>query len=94
VHLGRTPLRDALRRLADDGLVEVYPRRGIYVGASGEALPCARLRTPQRLSLGNMRGEGVVHVWNGDAYREFRERLASSDPPDICRGCAVYAGMV
>ena len=30
--LGRTPIRDALRRLADDGLVEVYPRRGIYVG--------------------------------------------------------------
>jgi DNA-binding GntR family transcriptional regulator len=30
--LGRTPIRDALRRLADDDLVEVYPRRGIYVG--------------------------------------------------------------
>lgn len=29
---GRTPIREALQRLADDGLVEVYPRRGIYVG--------------------------------------------------------------
>lgn len=32
LRIGRTPIRDALRRLADDGLVEVYARRGIYVG--------------------------------------------------------------
>jgi radical SAM protein with 4Fe4S-binding SPASM domain len=70
------------------------PWRGIHVGASGEALPCARLKTPQRLNLGNMRRDGVVRVWNSDAYREFRERLASADPPDICRDCAVYQGML
>jgi MoaA/NifB/PqqE/SkfB family radical SAM enzyme len=70
------------------------PWRGIHVGASGEALPCARLKTPQRLNLGNMRRDGVVRVWNSDAYREFRERLACDDPPDICRGCAVYQGML
>ncbi|WP_165491868.1 GntR family transcriptional regulator [Egibacter rhizosphaerae] len=29
--LGRTPVREALRRLADDRLVEVVPRRGMYV---------------------------------------------------------------
>lgn len=28
--LGRTPVREALRRLADDRLVEVVPRRGIF----------------------------------------------------------------
>jgi DNA-binding GntR family transcriptional regulator len=31
--IGRTPIRDALRRLDDDGLVAIYPRRGVYVGA-------------------------------------------------------------
>lgn len=70
------------------------PWRGIHVGASGEALPCARLKTPQRLNLGNMRRDGAVRVWNGDAYREFRERLASDNPPDVCRGCAVYQGIM
>jgi MoaA/NifB/PqqE/SkfB family radical SAM enzyme len=70
------------------------PWRGIYVGASGEALPCAMLKTPQRLNLGSMRRGGVVRVWNSDAYREFRERLASSTPPAVCRGCAVYEGMI
>lgn len=29
--IGRTPVREALRRLAQEKLVEVYPRRGIFV---------------------------------------------------------------
>jgi DNA-binding GntR family transcriptional regulator len=29
--IGRTPTREALRRLAQEGLVEVYPRRGMFV---------------------------------------------------------------
>src|SRR5438552_14346318 len=29
--IGRTPVREALRRLAHERLVEVYPRRGMFV---------------------------------------------------------------
>jgi radical SAM protein with 4Fe4S-binding SPASM domain len=68
------------------------PWRELHVGASGEALPCARANTAQRLNLGNMRRDGVVRVWNNDAYREFRSRVASQEPPDLCRRCAVYEG--
>ena len=40
-----------------------------------------------------MAQDGVDEVWNNDAFRRFRERLASpDDPPEICRGCAIYQG--
>ncbi|MEM3484439.1 MAG: GntR family transcriptional regulator [Candidatus Methanomethyliaceae archaeon] len=29
--VGRTPLREALRRLSNEGLIRVFPRRGMYV---------------------------------------------------------------
>jgi DNA-binding GntR family transcriptional regulator len=31
IGIGRTPIREALRRLAQERLVEVYPRRGMFV---------------------------------------------------------------
>jgi DNA-binding GntR family transcriptional regulator len=31
LRIGRTPIREALRRLAQERLVEVYPRRGMFV---------------------------------------------------------------
>jgi radical SAM protein with 4Fe4S-binding SPASM domain len=69
-----------------------WPWRGSYISYSGEAMPCCMVATPDRINFGNMTREGVVRVWNNEAYRVFRERLASHEPPDICRGCAVYRG--
>jgi MoaA/NifB/PqqE/SkfB family radical SAM enzyme len=69
-----------------------WPWRGAYVAYSGEAMPCCMIATPDRLNFGNMAREGVVRVWESDAYEAFRARLASEDPPDICKGCAVYNG--
>ncbi len=69
-----------------------WPWRGAYIAYSGEAMPCCMVATPDRKNFGSMSREGVVRVWNNGDYRQFRERLASDDPPDICRGCAVYQG--
>jgi MoaA/NifB/PqqE/SkfB family radical SAM enzyme len=67
------------------------PWRRIHIGASGDALPCAKLKTAQRLTLGNMRRAGVAAVWNGEAFREFRRRLGSGDLPPVCRRCGIYS---
>ena len=67
-----------------------HPWRDLHIGPAGEALPCPQAKTAQRLNLGNMRRDGIVRVWNNDAYREFRERLWSANPPALCRRCSVH----
>jgi hypothetical protein len=49
--------------------------------------------TPDRANMGNMFAQGVEAVWNGEAFNAFRNRLDSDGPPEICRSCAVYAGI-
>jgi hypothetical protein len=48
--------------------------------------------TPDRANLGSMTERGVTAVWDGEAYHEFRARLESDTPPDVCKGCAIYHG--
>jgi radical SAM protein with 4Fe4S-binding SPASM domain len=69
-----------------------WPWRGAYVAYSGHAMPCCMIATPDRVNFGNMAEAGVQETWNNEAYGRFREQLASDEPPEICRGCAVYNG--
>ncbi len=69
-----------------------WPWRGAYVAYSGEAMPCCMVATPDRANLGSMTDRGVAAVWDGEAYRSFRARLESDDPPEVCKGCAIYQG--
>ena len=69
------------------------PLRLAYVTAQGTALPCCIAPFTDApyasIVLGNYLRDGVAAVWNGEAYRRFRERLYSSDPPPSCRGCGL-----
>lgn len=69
-----------------------WPWRGAYVSYSGEAMPCCMVSTPDRVNFGNMAQAGAAEVWNNPAYRDFRARLSSDEPPEICRSCALYRG--
>ncbi len=69
-----------------------WPWRGAYISYDGQAMPCCMAATPERVSFGNMADEGAATIWNNDAYNTFRENLASNEPPEICRSCAIYAG--
>jgi len=69
------------------------PLRLAYVTAQGTALPCCIAPFTgapfESIVLGNYLRDGVQSVWNGEAYRAFRERLYSSDPPASCRNCGL-----
>ena len=62
--IGRTPVREALRRLAHERLVEVYPRRGMFVtgvddpGAGAASPRCARCLEPEAARLAARAGDG------------------------------------
>jgi MoaA/NifB/PqqE/SkfB family radical SAM enzyme len=69
-----------------------WPWRGAYLSYQGIAMPCCMVATPDRASLGDMAAAGPLAVWDGEAYRAFREALSSDTPPEVCRSCAIYSG--
>jgi radical SAM protein with 4Fe4S-binding SPASM domain len=70
-----------------------WPWRSAYVRHDGGVQPCCMLMGSDRGVLGDAGREGFADVWRGDAYRAFREALASATPPDVCAGCSMYRGV-
>ncbi|HEX5415452.1 MAG TPA: radical SAM protein [Chloroflexota bacterium] len=68
------------------------PWRLAYITANGNVLPCCIAPFTDvpydSIVLGNVNQGSLAEVWNGERYREFRERHASRDnPPECCRRC-------
>lgn len=69
-----------------------WPWSSAYVSYQGYAMPCCMVATPDRANFGNMAEQGVLPVWDGEAYQQFRAQLASEHPPEICQSCSLYWG--
>jgi DNA-binding GntR family transcriptional regulator len=69
LEIGRTPVREALRRLSHEGLVEVYPRRGMFVSG-------VDVRELARLSE-------VREVLEPEAARLAAERATDTDREEL-----------
>jgi radical SAM protein with 4Fe4S-binding SPASM domain len=70
-----------------------WPWTSAYVTHTGAVQPCCMVMGGERATLGSVSDRGFGKVWRGQAYSEFRRRLESSDPPDVCRGCSLYRGV-
>jgi MoaA/NifB/PqqE/SkfB family radical SAM enzyme len=65
----------------------------MYVTANGRALPCCIAPFSKRgygnYTLGDATQETLREIWNGPAYRSFRARLLSDQPPQTCTNCGL-----
>lgn len=63
----------------------------MYFTAHGRALPCCiapfSMHGYENFTLGNAKTTPLQEIWNGPAYREFRQQLLSDNPPKACAGC-------
>ena len=67
-----------------------WPWSGAYISYQGYMMPCCMVATPDRANFGNVVEGGVKGTWNDPSFDEFRTRLESDNPPEICRSCSVY----
>jgi MoaA/NifB/PqqE/SkfB family radical SAM enzyme len=65
----------------------------MYLTAHGRALPCCiapfSMRGYDSFTLGNAKTQSLAEIWNGEAYRGFREELLSDTPPGPCTNCGL-----
>jgi radical SAM protein with 4Fe4S-binding SPASM domain len=71
-----------------------WPWDAAYVTHRGAVQPCCMVMGADRVALGQLEDEPFADIWHGEPYRAFRAGLASDgDPPEVCRGCALYQGV-
>jgi MoaA/NifB/PqqE/SkfB family radical SAM enzyme len=67
--------------------------RYLFVSADGSVSPCVYVNMPvspddpDRRVFGNVRDRDPLEIWEREAFRSFRERLARGDPDIPCRSC-------
>jgi MoaA/NifB/PqqE/SkfB family radical SAM enzyme len=65
----------------------------MYFTAHGRALPCCvapfSMHGYENFTLGDAKATPLREIWNGAAYRGFREALLSDSPPEACAGCGL-----
>ncbi|MFI4997771.1 MAG: radical SAM/SPASM domain-containing protein [Hyphomicrobiales bacterium] len=65
----------------------------MYFTAHGRSLPCCiapfSMHGYDSFTLGDAKHQTPEEIWNGEAYRRFREELLSDKPPQACANCGL-----
>jgi len=60
-----------------------YPWTFTFICQNGDVIPCCQMK-----AMGNLMKKSFREIWNGKGYRELREGVNSSEPPETCSRCA------
>ena len=88
LRLPRLEEPDRARRPGSPGCQ--WPFTSSYVTHDGKLQPCCAVMGADRAVLGDAKAEGFAAVWTSEDYREFRAKLLTDEPPDVCAGCSMY----
>jgi len=76
-HVGLTSLTKRLIKDCPD------PWTSTYIRIHGDVHVCCY----SPVEMGNINQQDFRDIWNSPAYNDFRQKLASPDPPEECRRC-------
>lgn len=57
-----------------------------FVQYNGEVHPCCVINE----SYGDLSKETFNEIWHGQKYEKLRERLLTTNPPEVCLSCTLY----
>lgn len=66
-----------------------YPWKSMRVNAWGDVYPCSI-----DVHLGNIKEQGILNIWNGKKYREFRRILKNNGLFPQCAKCCVLTNRI
>ena len=59
----------------------IYIHNNLRIDPSGNVIPCLEYR------MGNLLEDDLINIWNGSAYKKFREHLSLNGPFETCLRC-------
>lgn len=64
----------------------------LQVGCDFDTFPCPNPGLPKSLSMGNMKEQSLVEIWNGQRRKEHLIKMLRKEKDDIpeCKGCTTF----
>ena len=95
LELGRTPIREAIKRLALESLVDIYPRRGTFVSEiqMTDLASISEVRKEIEGYAAELAAGRYSGARDGEELRVLRQRLAGIDESDVDEMMALDAAV-